>query len=172
MPDLRLVPVIDGAASQEIMTLDWLQTPVGLLDETNELTTAVIVALCSDALAPTNADLPDPRSTDRRGWWGDFNTDVIWGGWPIGSLLWLMKRSKIVGPGAREGATTVRIQQYCQACLQPFVQARLCSKVVVVVNQKSPQSIFAKVTLYRGPKTSIALEFQAVWQELFPLSNF
>src|SRR5262249_15066875 len=135
MPDIRLVPV----ESVDIVSLDWLQTPTGLLDETNELKTAVIVALCSDALASDTDVLPDPNSTDRRGWWGDEDADVIWGGWPLGSKLWLLTRAKIVGSGSREGPTTLRVQTYINQAMQPFVTARIISKFTVAVAQTSVQ---------------------------------
>ncbi len=165
MADVRLVPV----QSADVVTLDWLQSPVsGLIDETNELVTAVIVAICSDAQASPTDELPDPNSTDLRGWWGDFQAAEIWNGWPIGSKLWLMTRSSIVGAGARAGATTARIQAYLSQCLQPFVSAGICSRFAVTVNQVNAQRIEATVTLYRGPKNAIALQFQNLWATLFP----
>jgi phage gp46-like protein len=160
--DIRLVPI----TSLDVITLDWLQTQSGLLDETNELITAVIVALCTDAQAAPTDVLPDPNSTDLRGWWGDYQADIIWGGWPIGSKLWLMTRSKIVDQNAREGATVARLQAYINQAMQPFVTAKLCSKFVTTVTQINAQRIDATVTIYRGPKTAIALQFQNIWQQL------
>ena len=57
----------------------WPQAPGGLIDETGELSTAVTIALCADALADVNHIPPDPNSTDRRGWWADLEADTIWG---------------------------------------------------------------------------------------------
>ena len=168
MTDIRLVPIT--ALSPEFITLDWLQTPTGLLDETQELASAVTVAVCSDATADASDVLPDPNTNDRRGWWGDLDASLIWGGWPIGSKLWLLKRAKILQAGAREGATTVRVQQYLQACIQPFVAAGICSAYTITATQTSIKEIDATVMIYRGPKTAIKLQFQAVWSELFPLA--
>jgi len=165
LADVRLVPV----QTIDIVSLDWLQSPVtGLLYETNELVTAGIVAICSDAQAAPSDQLPDPNSSDLRGWWGDLDAAEIWGGWPIGSKLWLLTRSSIVGSGARQGATTARIQAYISQCLQPFVTAKLCSRFSVTVTQVNSQRIDATVTIYRGPKGAIALQFQNLWQMLFP----
>jgi phage gp46-like protein len=164
MADIRLVPI----QTPDIVTLDWLQTPVGLIDETNELVTAVIVALCSDSLADPSDILPDPNSTDRRGWWGDYQADTIWNGWPIGSKLWLLTRAKMLTTSGREAATLLRVQQYITACLQPFVTAKLCTQFTVNAFVVNPQRIDARVMIYRGPKSNIALNFQAVWTELFP----
>lgn len=163
MPDIRLVAI----ASPDIVTLDWLLTPYGV-DETAELATAVTVALCSDAVADTTDVLPDPNSSDRRGWWGDLDAKSIWGGWPIGSKLWLLTRAKILGSGAREGATIVRVQQYIQAALQPFVSNGLFSRFSVSATQVNERRIDASVVIYRGPKSAIQLQYQALWGELFP----
>ena len=45
--DFRPVPI----ATPDVVRLDWLQAPGGLIDETAELATAVTIALCTDALA-------------------------------------------------------------------------------------------------------------------------
>jgi phage gp46-like protein len=168
MPDIRLVPV----ETADIVSLDWLQSPItGLLDETAELKSAVIVALCSDALASESDVLPDPNSTDRRGWWGDIDAAEIWNGWPLGSKLWLLTRAKILGSGSREAPTTLRVQNYISQAMQPFVTAQIISKFTVVVTQTGAQRLSSTVTLYRGPKTAIALQFQAVWDELLQGSS-
>jgi phage gp46-like protein len=166
MPDIRLVPI----TNVDVVTLDWLQTPTGQLDETNELITAILVALNTDAEASPTDVLPDPRSTDRRGWWGDENAATIWGGWPIGSKLWLLTRAKILDQNAREGSTIARVEAYVGAALQPFVTAGICSSFTVKAWQHDAQSIYATVKIYRGPKTAIQLEFQPLWTELFPNS--
>jgi phage gp46-like protein len=166
MPDIRIVSI----ASPDVVTMDWLQTPTGLLDETQQLADAIIVALNSDALADTSDVLPDPRDDNRRGWWGDTDAATIWNGWPLGSKLWLLTREKIVDNNARAGATTTRAQMYIQQALQPFIDNKICSNVVVNVTQLDSERIQASITIYRGPKTAIQLQYQQVWQELFPNS--
>jgi phage gp46-like protein len=168
LPDIRLVPV-----AGPIIGMDWLQQPItGLIDETAELISAVNVALMSDALAAPTDVLPDPNSTDRRGWWGDLEADIIWGGWPIGSKLWLLSRAKIVDSGAREGATIARVQAYISACIQPFVANKLASRFTVTARQINIQRIDARVIIYRGPKSAIELQYQALWDELPPAPPF
>jgi phage gp46-like protein len=168
LPDIRLVPV-----AGPIIGMDWLQQPItGLIDETAELISAVNVALMTDALAGPTDVLPDPNSTDRRGWWGDLEADTIWGGWPIGSKLWLLSRAKIVDSGSREGATIARVQAYISACIQPFVNAKLASRFSVTATQVSKQRIDARVIIYRGPKSAIELQYQALWDELPPSPPF
>lgn len=164
MPDIRLVTI----TSPDVVTFDWLQTPTGLIDETDQLASAIIVALNSDALADESDALPDPRDTNLRGWWGDLDAGAIWNGWPLGSKLWLLTRAKIVDNNAREGATIVRIKAYIMAALQPFITAGICSKVSVDTSQSNLQRLNATIVIYRGPKTAIQLEYQALWSELFP----
>jgi hypothetical protein len=50
--------------------------------------------------------------------------------------------------------------------MQPFVNAKLCSAFTVSVAQVSQSRIDATVTMYRGPKTAISLQFQALWDAL------
>jgi len=164
MPDIRVIPI----TTPVLLTFDWLQTPAGLLDETQALADAITVALNTDATADINEVLPDPRSDNRRGWWGDLDADKIWGGWPIGSKLWLLSRTKILDSTAREGSTVARAEAYCRAALKPFVDNGICSRIMVNAAQTSIQRIDATIVAYRGPKSTIALEFQPLWQEVFP----
>jgi phage gp46-like protein len=165
MADFRLVPVVGF----EFIIMDWIQSSqTGLIDETNDLKSAVAVALCSDALADLSEVLPDPNDTDRRGWWADLDADLIWGGWPLGSKLWLLTRAKMLDAMSREGATTARVQAYIAAAMQPFVDNGICSSYAIDVETPMPWQIVATVTLYRGPKTAIQMQFQSIWDELFP----
>jgi phage gp46-like protein len=164
MPDIRLISV----ATPALVTFDWLQTPTGLIDETQQLADAIIVALNSDALADEIEALPDPRDDNRRGWWGDLDASNIWNGWPLGSKLWLLRRAKIVDADAQEGATTARADAYIRAALKPFIDAGVCSRFDIDVQQMSEQRISATIIVYRGPKPAIRLEYQPLWQEIFP----
>ena len=62
------------------------------------LRTAILISLFSDARASVDDDLP-AEGSDRRGWWGDDyardDRSANRGG-AIGSLLWLLARSKIL----------------------------------------------------------------------------
>jgi len=160
--DIQLV----GLDTPNIIMMDWLQTPTtGQLVEGPALQASVFIALLSDAIADQADQLPTPNSDDLRGWWGDLNAQAIWGGWPLGSKLWLLTRTSIVGPGAASGATITRVQQYIANALQPFVDNKICSRFTVTAEQTNSQTILAHVTMYRGPKSAIALQFQALWTE-------
>src|SRR5713226_7191117 len=70
MTDIRLVEI--NQLVPVVVTFDWLLTPIGGLDDTQALATAVILALGTDALAGADDELPGlPPDDDRRGWWAD-----------------------------------------------------------------------------------------------------
>jgi hypothetical protein len=71
---------------------DWLLLKNGILDTTEELVNVVKVALLTDSLSDIEEILPDPDSTDRRGWWGDSFPPVD--GHLTGSRLWTLAREK------------------------------------------------------------------------------
>jgi phage gp46-like protein len=133
------------------------------LDETEELVNVVKVALLTCALANPNDVLPDPDSTDRKGWWGDLDAETIWDGWPIGAKIWLLRRAKITPMEAQEGATVTRAEQYCRAALRPMIDKRICSRIDVVATRGGIERIDVMVRVYRGPNMLIDLRFQNLW---------
>jgi phage gp46-like protein len=162
MTDIRLV---ESRSPLIAVTMDWLLKDDGLIDESEELATSVRVALGTDALADTDEILPDPDSTDRRGWWGDWEAD-IWEGWPIGCKCWLLSRSKIVDASAKEGSTLERARNYVTAAIQPFVDRGVISGFTVDVSVRIPDWIEVSAVLYRGPLSDIQLRYQLLWQEM------
>lgn len=163
MTDARLIQRDDFPNA---INIDLLLLGNGTLDTSEELATAVIVALGTDRLALQSDILPDPDSTDRAGWWGDLDADMIWGGWPIGCRLWLLKRSKIVGPEARGGATVALVEQYIREAIQPFIDLRIASAMEVHATRIGIQRIDALVRLYRGSEVAVDLRYQVLWDEL------
>lgn len=162
MGDIRLVQHGEFPRQYSV-TIDWQLLDNGTLDDTQALATSVIIALGTDRLADVYDELPDPDSTDRRGWWGDIDAEEIWGAWPIGTRLWLMSREKIVGPGTPEGATVVRIEQYIREAIQPFVDYRIASSFDVSVARVGRDRIDALITIYRGPSNPVELRYQMLW---------
>ena len=150
--------------SLEGVTMDWLMLDTGLLDEREELATAARVALGTDRMADNNEVLPDPDSTDRRGWWGDLDAEEIWGGWPIGCKNWLLTRAKITGEESMEGSTLDRAQRYTQEALRPFIEKRIATQMSVVANRTELQRIEVEAKIYRGPTDEIDLRYQLLWQ--------
>lgn len=145
--------------------MDLLLLDNGQLDQREELATAVRIALGTDALAGENDILPDPDSTDRRGWWGDFEAEEIWGGWPIGTKNWLLSRAKITDTPSSEGSTLLRARQYTLDALQPFIENRVATKVDATAVRVGLERIEVNAKLYRGPALDIDLNYQALWQE-------
>jgi phage gp46-like protein len=160
MTDIRIARSGDELA---VVTYDFLLTPIHQLDTGQELATAATVALLTDALAGPDDTLPDPRSTDRRGWWADLEAGAVWGGWPIGSKLWLLNRAKITPAEARDGSTLARVEAYIREALQPFLDLKVASDIAVNVTRTDTNAIAGSVVLYRGPKAAIALQFDDLW---------
>jgi phage gp46-like protein len=153
-------------ASLEGVTMDLLMRDTGLLDDREELATAARVALGTDRLADESDVLPDPDSTDRRGWWGDFEAEEIWGGWPIGTKNWLLTRAKITQAPAMEGSTLERAKRYTLEALQPFVDKRIASQISAVATRATDlQTIEVDAQIFRGPLVDIDLRYQLLWQE-------
>jgi phage gp46-like protein len=164
-PDIRLVQNL--AFPKYSVTLDWRVLDDGTLDDTQALATALCVALGTDALASNDDQLPDPDSSDREGWWGDYDAGPIWNGWPIGSKLWLMRRSAIESPNAMRGATVARIKNYIIAAVQPFIDNRIASTFTVNVlrSNSNLNRIDALIVIYRGPTPAIELRYAILWDE-------
>ena len=162
MTDVRLVQSGVFPRQTEV-SVDWLLLNDGTLDSKEALATAVIVALGTDRLAERTDLLPDPDSTDRRGWWGDLDAEVIWGGWPIGTRLWLLKRDKITGAGSARGSTLTRVDAYIREAIQPFIDQRIASRMDVSVERVGLERIQALIQLYRGPELAVDLRYQVLW---------
>ena len=149
------------------VTIDMLFRPVSGSDSDVALARAVLVALNTDRLALPDDPLPDPNSDNRRGWWGDLDAQAIWAGWPIGTRLWLLQRAKITGADAAQGSTLVRAEQYIAEAIQPFVDAKICSSfstsLSVLTGSSGDYGITGAITLVRGPKSSISLEYEDLW---------
>lgn len=161
MTDIRIVNITDLSG----VWTDWLFKSSGLLDETEELANLIKVALLTDALASEDDVLPNPDDSNRRGWWGNYEAETVWDGWPIGCKCWLLSRAKITGTGAREGSTLVRAEQYVRSALRPLIDKRICSRISVKAERAEQQRINVLVTIYRGPRDEIELRFQGLWTE-------
>jgi phage gp46-like protein len=162
--DIRYLQQLDFPAYA--VTLDWLMTDQNLIADGYDLQTAVIIALGSDALAPPDEPLPDPSATDRRGWWGDMDAEEIWGGWPLGCLLWLLQRAKITGPLARGGSTVARADGWTRDAMNPFVERRIASRIDVDAERVAIDRIDVGVIIYRGPQPVVELRYAELWDSL------
>jgi phage gp46-like protein len=164
VPDIRLVQ--NNVFPNYSVTVDWSLQADGTLDDRQALATAVIVALGTNALADVADILPDPDSTDRQGWWGDLDAQLIWNAWPIGSKLWLLKRSKITDATARQGSTMARVQNCIRAAIQPFVDRKICSGFDIWTTKVNTQRIDALIRIYRCPLPDIELQYAVLWDAM------
>ena len=162
MTDIRIINHTNLAG----VWTDWLLLKNGILDTTEELVNVVKVALLTDSLSDIEEILPDPDSTDRRGWWGDLDAETIWTGWPIGCKCWLLKRAKINPAEASEGSTLVRAETYVRQALQPMIDQMICTAIDVSVTRIGKERIDVLVTVYRGPQADIQLQFQNLWTDM------
>ena len=166
VPDIRLVQ--NNIFPKYSVTLDWSLLPNGTLDDTQALATAVCIALGTNALASDQDVLPDPDSNDRCGWWGDLDAELIWNGWPIGSKLWLLRRSKITPASAFDGSTLTMVENYIRDAMQPFVDRKICSSFDIWVTRVDTQRIDALLRIYRGQQQPLELRYAVLWDAMRP----
>jgi phage gp46-like protein len=163
VPDIRLVQNNQFPAYS--VTLDWQLLADGTLDDSQALATAVCIALGTNALASPDDVLPDPDSSDRCGWWGDLDAELIWNGWPIGSKLWLLRRAKIAPASAQQAGTLTLIEDYIRVAMQPFIDGKICSSIDVFVSRVHKQRVDALLRIYRGPRPAIDLRYDVLWDD-------
>lgn len=165
--DIRLGPRnTDPYYPPLAVTFDWLMTPLGQLDTTYELVTAVIVALGTDRLAEDDDILPGLDDTDRRGWWGDLDATELFDAWPIGTRLWLLSRHKITGERAKQGSSTARAREYAYEALQPFVDRGICREIEVTAVRNAIDKIDLTVTLIRGDEPNLTIRYASLWNDI------
>lgn len=130
-------------------------------DAASELVTAVAISLFTHRTALEDDRLPDEASTDRRGWWADHEADAIYpGATPIGSRLWLLKREK------QTEETRLRAHDYIVEALAWMTDIGIATQVDVVCEWFAFERLGAVVTIYRGPRRSIAVRFEKLWDAL------
>ena len=165
MTDLRYLQQTDPLKNGSVQ-IDLYRSPANLIEDASSLEAAMIIALGTDARAGDDDVLPDPDSTNRRGWWGDLDAEEIWGGWPVGCKLWLLKRAKIVGENAAEGSTVTRAESYTRDALSPFVDARVATDYAVRAERTDRGRIDIRTVLLRGREPEVALRYSELWDEL------
>ena len=128
----------------------------GALAIDNGLRTAILISLFSDARAPEGAALPE-ESDDRRGWWGDdFPADPS-RRVETGSLLWLLRRSKITQ------ATLARARESAIAALQWLRDEGIASRLSVSVEAQEGQRLAIGIELDR-PDGPTRERYDYVWE--------
>lgn len=120
----------------------------------DDLVTAVLVSLFSDARAQDGDRIPD-GSADRRGWWGDAYLAN-----PVGSRLWLIDREK------QTEATRLRAQDYAFEALSWLTSGGIAASVEVQASWIKAAWLGLVITINQSDGTRRNLEFQWAWKAL------
>lgn len=130
----------------------------GALASGNDLYTAVLISLFTDRRAAPSDKIPD-GTTNRRGWWGDIdsngNTD-LWG-----SRLWELDRSKSPTPQVLAFAQTI-----CQEALQWLITDGIAATVDVQASWNDVNFLALLVTITKPDGTKVPLFYDLLWQEV------
>ena len=130
------------------------------LRATQALATAVLICLQTDARVEPE-ELPDGE--ENRGWPGDsFDLRQDLGEQPIGSKLWLLRRS------VANEATAIRAEDYARAALQCLIdQGAVASVEVTAVAKPSQRRLDLGVVLRdRNGGTVFDQRFGVLWEQL------
>ena len=143
MPDIRTV------WDPSLSTGDWLIDPPALA-EGNDLETAVLLSLFSDARAADDDRLPGP-SDDRRGWWAG----------PMGSRFWLLVRE------VASNEVRLRAEDYCREALAWTLEDEVADQIDVAAAYALPPAelgqLEVEVALYRNGEIIFARRFDRLW---------
>jgi phage gp46-like protein len=136
MTDLALAWNADAFAADLLLGNGALATDAGMRS-------AILISLFTDARAADDEELPE-AGTDRRGWWGDTqardagpDAGSARDANRIGSLLWLLARSKITPQ------VLLRAQRACEEALDWLVRDGIASAVRVVVTAETRPTLAA-----------------------------
>lgn len=139
-------PIVDESGLLVSAVIDDTTT----LDFVNDLTTAVLISLFTDAPADDDDIIPDGTAM-RRGWWADTT---------MGSKLWLLERSKAL-PSVAD-----RARQYALDALAWLLTDQIAVTVEVVATWASPTMLELIVTIVRGSARPISIRFANLWDFL------
>jgi phage gp46-like protein len=122
------------------------------------LGSAVIISLFSDMRADIGDQLPDPESTDRRGFWGDIlDPDVV--GDKLGSKLWLLERAIMIDKDFN------LVEQYVLESLEWMKEDDVAKDIQVTVERKDDGRVYFQADIYKSDDTVENLRFDLEWME-------
>lgn len=119
----------------------------------DDLFTAVLISLFTDAEAGDDDTIPDGTS-DPRGWWGDVGEDR-----PIGSKLWLLSRSK------QTVEVLAKAKLYIEDALRWLVDDGVAASVTVTTEWTQRGMLGAMIAIDRASGTNVSLRFDWAWKE-------
>ena len=125
------------------------------------LETAVWISLFTDRRAAPDDELPDPNSTNKRGWWGDKVSPDIEGD-EIGSKLWLLERSKTTDE------TLIDAERHVQDCLQWMLDDLVAKEINVTTERMQlndgTETIGIQVEILKVDGSENTFQFNKEWE--------
>lgn len=124
------------------------------------LATAVLMSLFTDRRALDDDELPDTRSDDKRGWWGDLIDGI-----PddlIGSKLWLLSRSKTTPE------VLLQAEDYIREALEWMITDDIAASIDITVerneNKTDGDRLYALIQINRQEGEVITYKFDDLWE--------
>lgn len=154
----------DGSVGDFAVSTDPDDGGVGGLVARNPFRTAVVMLLFSD-VGVDPKDLRYEMQGDRRGWVGDgFDVRADLGEAPLGSRLWLYRRSVLVS--AVRQPTLMAIEADATLALQPLIRQGAAAKVTVKGSQDPANGRIAlDVAVFgRGDRQLFSETFDTLWR--------
>ena len=129
---------------------DWIVAGTDL-QSGDDLVTAVVISLFTDAEADADDVIPD-GTDDPRGWVGDADSDR-----PIGSKLWLLSRTTLTAQ------TLLTAADYMRAALQWLLDDGVVSMIDVSTSRAGLRRMDALIKISRTGGPPVKLQYAWVW---------
>lgn len=141
----------------DTMTADLAIDDLGSPAVSDDLETAIILSLGSDARALPDDPLPDD-SGDKRGWCGDVTPPDGLSSDSYGSRLWLLSREKQLA------STLVRAEQYARDALEWMIGDGIADRVEVSASFPATGVLQFVIDVYRPASPAITYRYSIAWQ--------
>lgn len=159
MVDLDFDILKQGTQTHDWLDIDILNTNG---DIRQNLVTSVIIQLFTDRLCEED-ELREQDKQDRRGWWADYESDIIWFQPFIGSKLWLLE-NEICTDGVAS-----RANEYVLEALQPLKDIGACTHVESNLVRTHANVISGNIIIFYKGQYQTQEQFQLHWDDLIKL---
>lgn len=126
---------------------DWVIDKTTGLAEGDDLATAVLISVFTDAAAAPE-ELPAGSQPDRRGWWGG----------PIGSKLWLRRRDKPTE------TLLALVKADVEQALAWLIEDGVAASIDVLTEYTRPAMLGVQITVHRRTGGALAMRFSRLWE--------
>lgn len=141
----------------ETMTADLALDALGSPAVSDDLETAVILSLGSDARARPDDVLPDD-SGDRRGWVGDVAPPDGLASDTYGSWLWLLSREKQIP------SVLVRAETYARDAMAWMIADGVAERIDVTASFPAAGVLEFVIVVYRPRQPAVTYRYATAWQ--------